>query len=352
MLAVLALMSLAACQTRIEPSAPELWVWVHDSKANQAEGWPAVFDKLAESGVHGVLFGGEVDRLKEIVPIATERGVEVHAWFWTMNRRDAKPEWLSVNRDGDSLADKMAYVDYYQFMCPALPEVREHIKNNIRKLATVEGLKGLHMDYVRYVDVILPAAIQPNYNLVQDHEFPEFDYGYHPYMRELYREKFGVDPMDIADPENDQRWKQFRYDQVTEAVLEIEELANSLGLQLSAAVFPTPDIARKLVRQDWDKWPIDSVFPMMYHEFYNKEMDWLDTATRQGVSSLDADQELIAGLFSATYKKSGELTAAINLTLSAGAKGVALFDYQSMQDHHWAEIRLIANGCNAQGAAQ
>jgi hypothetical protein len=36
------------------------------------------------------------------------------------------------------------------------------------------------LDYVRYPDVILGADLQPKYNIVQDTELPEYDYGYHP----------------------------------------------------------------------------------------------------------------------------------------------------------------------------
>ena len=56
------------------------------------------------------------------------------------------PEWFSVNRNGQSLADTTAYVDYYKFMCPALPEVREFIKKKIEAYCEVEGLNGIAID--------------------------------------------------------------------------------------------------------------------------------------------------------------------------------------------------------------
>ncbi len=55
------------------------------------------------------------------------------------------PEWFSVNRYGQSLADTTAYVDYYKFMCPALPEVREFIKKENRGL-----LRGRGFERYRY----------------------------------------------------------------------------------------------------------------------------------------------------------------------------------------------------------
>lgn len=44
--------------------------------------------------------------------------------------------------------------------------------------------------------------------------------------------------------------------------------AHAHGKKITAAVFATPSLARQLVRQAWDKWPVDAVFPMLYHNFY------------------------------------------------------------------------------------
>ena len=55
-------------------------------------------------------------------------------------------------RNGQSLADTTAYVDYYKFMCPALPEVREFIKKKIEAYCEVEGLNGIAIDYNRFLE--------------------------------------------------------------------------------------------------------------------------------------------------------------------------------------------------------
>jgi len=85
-------------------------------------------------------------------------------------------------------------------------------------LASVDGLKGIHMDYIRYVDVILPIGFQPKYGLVQDHIMPEFDYGYHPYMQKLFKENVGIDLENIEDPGNDKQWIQFRLNELNKTV--------------------------------------------------------------------------------------------------------------------------------------
>ena len=80
-----------------------------------------------------------------------------------------------------------AYVDYYKFMCPALPEVREFIKKKIEAYCEVEGLNGIAIDYNRFVDVILPTTLWPKYGIVQDQEYPQWDFGYHPAMIEKFK---------------------------------------------------------------------------------------------------------------------------------------------------------------------
>ena len=262
---------------------------------------------------------------------------EVHAWFWTMNRGDAKKEWLSVNRLGKSLAEEKAYVGYYKFMCPALPEVKEYLKKKITELSEIKGLKGIHMDYVRYVDVILPEAIQPKYNIVQDHEFPEYDYGYHPYMRKLYKEKYGIDPMEIEDPENDEQWKQFRYDELNKTVNELGEIIKEKNMMWSAAVFPSPEIARTLIRQDWDKWNLDYAFPMVYNNFYNEDIDWIEKIIQTDVAALSENQKVFCGLYLPALKKSNEISKAVDASFKGGASGIAFFDYRAISDKEWEE---------------
>jgi uncharacterized lipoprotein YddW (UPF0748 family) len=140
---------------------------------------------MNETGIDGVMLNApSPDDYRKAIPIAHKHGIEVYAWLWTMNLehgRDsmvkAHPNWLSVNRKGESLANTNAYVGYYKFMCPALPEVREYIKNKVKDYCEVEGLNGIAIDYHRFVDVILPTTLWSRYNIVQDKEYPEFDYG-------------------------------------------------------------------------------------------------------------------------------------------------------------------------------
>ncbi len=67
------------------------------------------------------------DDYRKAIPVAEKYGIEVYAWLWTLNLEHDRdkiigehPEWLSMNRKGESLACTKAYVNSYKFMCPAL----------------------------------------------------------------------------------------------------------------------------------------------------------------------------------------------------------------------------------------
>ena len=85
-----------------------------------------------------------------------------YAWWWTINNHKIAaehPEWLSVNRNGHSIADSMAYVEYYKFLSPIIPGVREEICKQVEEICQIEGEEGIAIDYHRLVDVVLPTTL-------------------------------------------------------------------------------------------------------------------------------------------------------------------------------------------------
>ena len=65
---------------------------------------------------------------------------------------------------------------YYKFLCPQKPEVRSFIAKQVHVLAAIIDLDGIHLDYVHLPDIILAEDLQPNYDIIQDQEYPEYDY--------------------------------------------------------------------------------------------------------------------------------------------------------------------------------
>lgn len=309
------------------PASTKNWIWTGLQKRSAPDEQKRRFERFRAAGIQAVLFNG-VD--EGVFALAKEQGLETHAWTWTLCRGDRDlleqhPDWYVVNRTGDSAATKPPYVGYYHFLCPSREEVADHLARLFTDIAETPHLDGIHLDYIRYPDVILPAALWKKYNLVQTEELPQFDYCYCEVCRVAFRNQSGVDPRRLPDPPADAAWRQYRYDSVTRLVQRLAQVAHGKGKQITAAVFPSPTIARKLVRQDWTRWNLDAVLPMAYHSFYNEKIEWIEKAVREGVTALPPDRPLYAGLYLPELKTEAEFDRAVRCALDGGAKGVSLF---------------------------
>jgi len=302
--------------------------WTHSKPKFDRQEWDkklALYDSL---GISEVLIQGNSGFYKKLIPFAAQKNIIIHAWLWTLNRpndtiANKHPEWYAVNRAGKNSLEYRPYVDYYQWLSPFSPDARNYIKNNVRKLANIKGLASIHLDYVRYVDVILGAALQPKYNLVQDHEMAEYDYGYHPLARAGFKAIFGKDPQDFKYPELSAEWRQYRLNAITTLVNELVEIAHKNNQKMTAAVFPFPEMSRQMVRQAWNDWHLDAAYPMVYNNFYNENVNWIGFAIDQGVK--DVNFPINAGLYSPALKNPKDLEKAIRLAKEKGAKGISIF---------------------------
>ena len=119
--------------------------------------------------------------------------------------------------------------------------------------------------------------------------------------------------------------RNYRYNRITHVVNELSKVIHSYNKITTAAVFPTPEVARRNVRQDWTNWDLDGVCPMIYHGFYKEQVDWIGDAVKDGVQFLCGRFPLYAGLFLPNFKSQKELENGINLALQNGAGGVSLF---------------------------
>ncbi len=338
---------LAARQPKRPPRLKH-WAWMRgDFKS--LDDWQRKLAEMRAAGIEAVLVTGNADFYRAHIPAATNEGVEVHAWIMTMMRGEnvkAHPEWYAVSRAGVSTAEKAPYVDYYKFMCPAREEVRSYLAAFVRDLARIDGLASIHLDYIRYPDVILPVALWPKYHLVQDKEYPEFDFCYCSVCRDRFRRASGIDPLKIEDPPASRAWLQYRYDTITEVVSRLAAEAHAQKKLLTAAVFPTPTIARTLVRQEWTKWNVDAVLPMAYHAFYKEDVPWIERATREGVEGLRGRIPLYTGVYVPDLTPP-DLARAATHALAGGANGICLFQGNTLTPEHWKAIAPVLKGVTA-----
>jgi uncharacterized lipoprotein YddW (UPF0748 family) len=319
------------------------WTWVHGN-TDAMPVWRARFARLREGGITGVLVGGGDTAM--LAEAAHAEGLIFHAWTWILNRsgdawvQERFPEWFNVSRNGDSSLTKPPYVGYYHWLCPTRVEVREYIRGQVTEVAEIPGVDAVHLDYIRYPDVILPRGLWSKYNLVQDHEMPEYDYCYCAVCRETFRQQSGYDPLSLSDPPADHAWREFRWNSITTLVTELAATVRAHNRQVSAAVFPTPTLARLEVRQAWDTWPLDAVFPMTYHLFHDRDIPWIGAAVREGVAAISPDVRLYAGLHVPDLDP-GALVEAINVVRDAGGAGVSLYDSGGLTDAHLAALRTV-----------
>lgn len=321
-----------------KPIIPKFWVWSQANRSWSNEKWESTLQKLLEAGITGLLLSADTATLHKIALLANCFGIQVYAWFVTMNNINAPPQWLSVNEQGKSLAQQKAYVSYYKFMCPALPQVRNYLKAEMKELIAVKGLSGIHFDYIRYVDVILPKKLQSKYGLKQRDIMPAYDYGYHPYMRRLYKEKYGIDPLNLPNPLHNKSWLDFRLKVLDTTVIRLRNQIEKAGLTTSAAVFPTPGMSRRMVRQDWDSWHLNYYFPMAYNSFYGKKYAWLKRISKIDKKAVGKNSKVFTGLFLPALKKGNSLTRAMKAAFKGGADGIAFFDLRVLNDHLLQQI--------------
>jgi hypothetical protein len=303
------------------------WVWENPDKNANDEILQKKYKNFYSAGIRGMFFESDSERHFKI---AKEAGLETHRWMWTMNRGEKDllenhPEWYAVSRNGESCATNPPYVNYYRWLCPSKPEVQDYLKKLVKSIVEKDYVDGIHLDYIRYCDVILPVNLWDKYNIEQTKELPEYDFCYCKTCREGYKNQTGIDPLDLEYPGESPSWRKFRYDRINHVVNSLAEVAHKNKKPITAAVFPTPEIARRIVRQDWTNWNLDAVCPMIYHGFYREQVSWIGDAVEEGIHFLNGRFPLYAGLFLPDFNSMEELEKGIKVAIGNGASGVSLF---------------------------
>lgn len=321
------------------PSKRKYWVWSSVNRDASSEELKAKYKKLKGHGLDGLYISGVDDREFEIIK---EAGLEVHTWMWTTNRgdqwiRDNHPDWYMVSRSGKSCFDDPPYVGYYRWVSPVIPGVQSFLEDKVGELASNEFVDGVHLDYVRYPDVILPRGLWEKYDLVQDEELPDFDFCYNDHTRAAFKELSGRDPMEIKDPAHDQEWLHFRYESITKLVIKLARVAWREGKEITAAVFPTPRMARTICRQDWASWPLDAACPMIYNSFYNEPVEWIGEAMLENIHAVEFP--VYAGLYMPALGDVADFRKAFELVHKRGGAGVSLFG--GVSEDHWEEFEKV-----------
>ena len=298
-----------SAKNKKEKAVPEqkvpLGVWEDvDKTATVADivAWMKPFD---EAGIKHYYMAGKPEVVARYIEAAKSYpGAKIHAWIHTVNVPGdsvamSHPEWFEVNRVGYNSYEYDPYVKHYKWLSPSVPEARAHMKAVAASYAVLDGLASVHLDFIRYNDVVLGRNLQKN----------------------KFKKQFGYSPLDLRAPWMSPEWLQFRLNEVTSLVNEIADEVHAQGKQLSAAVFPYPTRARMTVYQDWPTWHVDIVCPMNYQSFYSEGIDWIKFSVENGLRETFHKNMYVSGLFVPDIT-ADELYKAAKLSIEAGADGV------------------------------
>ncbi len=351
---LLIIVVLTAC-TAPEKTKIPCYGWVGGPGDQTNEEISEYFTDLKNKGIDGLMYSGghNPSTYARVGKIAKEVGLEFHTWIPTMVQHTnpkLKPEWYAVNGLGESAFDKPVYVDHYQFLCPNREEVYEFLADLYGLVADVPEVDAVHLDFIRYPDVILARGLWEKYGLVMDKEYPKYDYCYCDKCVADFQEQTGVNILEVEDPSQNEAWRQFRYDLITNMVNRLAEVAHSKNKQINAAVFPGPfSHAKQIARQEWEKWNLDAVYPMNYNDFYLEGTEWIGNMCKEGTEAINHSIPFYSGLFICPKPENKasepdpenhgllpeELEDAIRQSMQNGATGICLFTPDRMTDAHW-----------------
>ncbi len=215
------------------------------------------------------------DPLEEIIKLAHDRNIEVHAWFnmyltWSADTSPSHPEhplnkhpeWFMVSVNGLNMAE--CPIDYVRtdsnegrYISPELEAVRGYLSRVITEVTVTYNIDGIHLDYVRY---------------------PGRDYNFHPNVRQDFSNRYGVDPREVVKG-NGQidpalmylgKWVEYRAEQIDKQLKSIRRRIKLVdpNIRLSAAVKAHADEAYYQFGQNWAGWVqeglVDFVVTMSY----------------------------------------------------------------------------------------
>ena len=216
--------SLAGCSSKTkDENSVKNWAWLAGDSDMPADQLDNYFKNAKDCGIDAILLqvhGGypkgmedtsdftdydAIKILENAVPVAKKYGIELHAWMWTINRceknlRAAHPDWYMVNANDTSCLDiKLYNREHYRWLCPSRPETLEYLKARVAELAKIDGVAGVHLDFIRYPDAILPYGLHESRGVVQDKVYPHWDHCYCEHCRAEFEKLTGIDPMELED---------------------------------------------------------------------------------------------------------------------------------------------------------
>ncbi|MCP5058241.1 MAG: family 10 glycosylhydrolase [bacterium] len=314
-------------------------------------GGRAWFDSsLADRAPYAATFReGERDALQVLISRAHEAGFRVHAWVNLLSLaahaegpllRDLGRGAVAVDQHGRSILDYPEFEvpqpdrTHYRmgtpavWLDPAAPGVAERLAETLTELVRgYPGLDGLHLDYVRYPDV-LPYSPGTRFGV-------GLSFGYGEFSRLRFQRETGLAAPQGKSLLNANRWDDWRRAKLTQLVATIGRSARAEqpSLRLSAAVIADRERAYLVDFQDWASWLDDGLLDFAVPMLYTRDA----TLLRHGVealSGLGVRREIWVGLGSWLFaNQPDQAMAQLERVEKVGGLGSALFSWDYIAAH-------------------
>jgi uncharacterized lipoprotein YddW (UPF0748 family) len=306
-----------------------------------------------------------VDTLRELVRRAHLLEIRVHAWVNVLslaNHRDAKivselgRDAVLVDRRGRSILDYPGLEipepdrSYYRmgtpavWLDPAAPGVAEYLAATFAELMTrYPELDGLHLDYIRYPGV-LPFAPGSRFGV-------GLDFGYGEATRARFKAETGLDAPMGDNLGNANRWDEWRREKMNQLVAALRTAARSAQPEapenrqplLSAAVGTYAERVYLAEAQDWKRWIEDGLLEFAVPMAYTLDDRMFRYMVEGFASSPRSDRVWIGHGTWLFAKRPERALEQLEMVQSAGARGEALFSYDSIAEAPALRDALLAH---------
>lgn len=310
-----------------------------------------------------------VDTLALLIEGAQAEGIRVHAWVNVLSLslnpdapivRELGRDVVLVDQKGRSLLDYPGYEvpdpdrGWYRmgtrgvYLDPAAPGVAERLADTFAELAArYPGLAGLHLDYIRYPDV-LPFVPGSRFGV-------GLLFGYGEAARARFRRETGLAPPGPEGSPNANAWDDWRRERVTDVVRRIRSAAREAAptLRISAAVASHVDRAYLSLYQDWKRWLEEDLLDFAVAMIYTLDDRMFRYHAESFAGGPDGDRiwdGVGVWLFASRPERA---LAQLAIARNAGAPALVYFSYDAIADAPalFDALQTRAAGTDAAAAA-
>lgn len=262
------------------------------------------------------------DVLTILIEEAHKRNMEVHPLVRVFALHNGveyfindRIDWLDKTRE-----NKFTLANGYYWLSPAHPEVREYNLAMLKELAENYDIDGVHLDYIRY----------------------DADYGYNLFTRNLFKELFGVDPLDIDSTRLEDIFKVFKAQFVNKFVERAfyELKAIKPNLLISSAVASPHSWGKNDLGQDWLSWAENRIVHFLTPMSYRTTAEQYRGTVTSEINTIKGTTYIYTGLGVYLFNDS-VLLEQLKAGQDVAMTGQAIFSTANMKSHHYI---ILKNG--------